>query len=214
MIGVHTVVLDTSTLTSPSQLAKFSAFHCASKSRPSCGRTPPRGCRLAGDAAIIRACPPGAHEPTQRIADSYRAATIKAAWYGPSLAELLTQVSPEFAVTPPIPGAHSISALLQHLLLWNERIRNVSNTNPLPPWQPEKEWAEPPIPWNELVARWNQSRDLLEERIRNFPMEDLSQQVLGRSYSCETMFNGIVQHAIYHSGQIAMVLSMLRSRPL
>jgi len=151
---------------------------------------------------------------SQRIADSYRAATIKAAWYGPSLAELLRQVSPEFAVTPPIPGAHSISALLQHLLLWNERIRNVSNTNPLPPWQPEKEWAEPPIPWDELVARWNQSRDLLEERIRDFPMGDLSQQVLGRSYSCETMFNGIVQHAIYHSGQIAMVLSMLRARPL
>jgi uncharacterized damage-inducible protein DinB len=151
---------------------------------------------------------------SQRIADSYRAATIKAAWYGPSLAELLAQVSPEFAVTPPIPGAHSISALLQHLLLWNERIRKASNTNPLPPWQPEKEWAEPPIPWNELVTRWNQSRDLLEERIRNLPMEDLSQQVLGRSYSCETMFNGIVQHTIYHSGQIAMVLSMLRSRPL
>ena len=149
---------------------------------------------------------------TQQIADSYCAATVKAAWYGPSLAELLAQISPELATTSPVPGSHSISELLQHLLLWNERIRNTSDSNSLPRWQPEKEWAEPPIPWNELVSRWNQSRELLEEKIRNFPIEDLAKQVAGRSYPYETMLHGIVQHAIYHSGQIAMVLSMFRSR--
>jgi uncharacterized damage-inducible protein DinB len=149
---------------------------------------------------------------TQRIADSYRAATIKGAWYGPSLAEMLAEISPELATTPPAPGAHSISALLQHLLLWNERTRNTSDSHPMPRWQAEKEWAERAIPWNELVARWNQSRGLLEEKIRNFPMEDLTKQVPGRGYPYETLLDGIVQHAIYHSGQIAMVLSMLRLR--
>ncbi len=151
---------------------------------------------------------------TQRIADSYRAVTLKGAWYGPTLAELLVQISPELAATPPNPGAHSISALLQHLLLWNERIRNTSDSHPLPRWQAEQEWAEPPIPWNELVARSNQSRDQLEERIRNFPTEDLPKQVPGRTYPYEKLLHGIVQHAIYHSGQIAMILSMLRSRSL
>jgi uncharacterized damage-inducible protein DinB len=151
---------------------------------------------------------------TQKIADSYRAATVKAAWYGPSLAELLAQISPELATTPPVPGSHSISELLQHLLLWNERIRNTSASNPLPPWQPKKDWAEPPIPWNELVSRWSQSRDLLEDKIRNFPVDDLAKQVPGRSYPYETLFHGIVEHTIYHSGQVAMVLSMLQSRSL
>jgi uncharacterized damage-inducible protein DinB len=151
---------------------------------------------------------------THRIADSYRAVTIKGAWYGPSLAELLADMSPELATTPPTPGAHTISALLQHLLLWNERVRNTTSNNPLARWQAEEEWAEPPIPWNELLARWNQSRDLLEDKIRKFPIEDLAKQVSGRSYPYETMLHGIVQHAIYHSGQIAMVLSMLRRRSL
>ena len=82
----------------------------------------------------------------------------------------------------------------------------------MPRWEAEKEWAEPPIPWKELVTRWNQSRDLLEEKIRNFPVEDLAKQVAGRSYPYEAVFRGIVEHAIYHCGQIAMVLSMLRSR--
>ena len=148
---------------------------------------------------------------TQRIADSYRAVTIKDAWYGPSLAELLAQTSPELAIRPPLRGAHSVAALLQHLLLWNERVRHTCDGQPLPAWQAEKEWAEPPIPWTELVDRWNQSRDLLEEKIRNFPPENLPKQVPGRSYPYEKLLDGIVQHAIYHAGQIAMISSMLRS---
>jgi uncharacterized damage-inducible protein DinB len=150
---------------------------------------------------------------TQKIADSYRAATVKAAWYGPSLAELLARIPPELA-TPPVPGSHSISELLQHLLLWNERIRNTSDTNSLPPWRPEKDWAEPPIPWNELVSKWSQSRELLEDKIRNFPIDDLAKQVPGRNYPYETLFHGAVEHTIYHSGQIAIVLSMLQSRSM
>ena len=79
---------------------------------------------------------------TQRIADSYRAATVKGAWYGPTLAELLAGISPELAIKAPLPEAHSIAALLQHLLLWNERIRNTSDSNLMPRWDAEREWAE------------------------------------------------------------------------
>lgn len=149
---------------------------------------------------------------TQQIADAYRAVTVKGAWYAPSLAELLAGISAELATTPPVPGAHSISALLQHLLLWNERVRVAADGNPLARWEPEKEWAEPPIPWKELLTRWNQSRDSLEDKIRSFPIENLVKQVSGRNYPYETMLQGIVQHAVYHSGQIAMIASMLRSR--
>ena len=149
---------------------------------------------------------------TQQIADSYRAVTLKGAWYGPTLAELIAKTSPEEAVTPPVPGAHSVSTLLQHLLLWNERVRKTCEGTPMPRWEAEKEWAEPPIAWKELVARWNQSRDGLEASIRTFPDQDLGKQVPGRDYPYQTLLPGIVQHTIHHSGQIAMVLSMLRLR--
>ena len=148
----------------------------------------------------------------QHIADAYRRVTVKGAWYGPSLAELLEQITPEIAVTPPAPGGNTIAAILQHLLLWNERIRNTSEITPLPRWEPEKEWAEPPIEWSELVAQWCRSRDLLEDHLRNFPEHDISKQVPGRAYAYETMLSGIVEHAIWHSGQIAMILGILRSR--
>ncbi len=148
----------------------------------------------------------------QEIAEAYRAVTIKGAWYGPTVAELLERISPEAATTVPAPGAHTIAELQQHLLLWNERIRKTDESHPMPKWEAEKEWAEPAIPWNELVARWRQSRDLLEERMRNFPVADLGKQTPGRSYPYEFLLNGIVQHTIWHSGQIAMVLSMVRGR--
>ncbi len=148
---------------------------------------------------------------TEQIADAYRAATTEGAWYGPTLAELIAKTSPELAATRPLPKNNSILALLQHLLLWNERIRNTSATTPLPKWDAEKEWGEPLLPWNELVSRWNRSRDLQEQRIRAFPVTDLSKQVPGRTYNYEKLLQGSVDHVIYHSGQISMILSMLRS---
>ncbi len=148
----------------------------------------------------------------QEIADAYREVTIKGAWYGPTIAELLAKLSPELVTKVPAPGAHTISELLQHLLLWNERIRNTSESSPMPKWEAEKEWGEAAIPWSDLVARWNRSRDLLEERMRNFPEEDLGKQTPGRNYPYEFMLRGIVQHAIYHGGQIAMVLSMVKGK--
>jgi len=152
----------------------------------------------------------GALSETLRIADAYRAVTIQGAWYGPTVAELLAKISAEEATKAPVAGGHSISELLQHLLLWNERARKTVEGQPMPKWEAEKEWAEAAIPWNELVARWKQSRDLLEERIRRFPVADLVKQVPGRAYAYEELLPGIVQHTIYHSGQIAMVLSMVR----
>ena len=146
------------------------------------------------------------------IAEAYRAVTIKGAWYGPTVAELLERITPEAAIEAAVPGAHTIAELLQHLLLWNERIRKTDERHPMPKWEAEKEWAEPAIPWGELVEGWKQSRDLLEQRMRNFPVGDLGKQTPGRDYPYEFMWNGIVQHTIWHSGQIAMVLSMLREK--
>jgi len=149
---------------------------------------------------------------SEEVADAYRKVTVAGAWYGPSVAELLARITPLQAATKPAGGTHSIAELLQHLLLWNERIRKTSESCPLPKWEAEKEWAEAAIPWNELVERWNKSRDLLEERMRQFPTEDLDKQTPGRAYPYELLLNGIVQHTIWHAGQMAMVHSMVKGK--
>jgi uncharacterized damage-inducible protein DinB len=147
------------------------------------------------------------------LAEQYRAATVKGAWYGPALAEMLEKISPAMAMKAPVAEANSIAALLQHILLWNERARNTSENNPLPNWEAERDWAEPELPWAELLPRWNNSRNLLEEHIRYFPVEQLAKQVPGRNYSYEKLLTGIVQHTIYHAGQIAMIMGTLSRTP-
>ena len=78
---------------------------------------------------------------------------------------------------------------------------------------PEQAVTKPvAFPWNELVERWNKSRDLLEERVRHFPVGDLEKQTPGRTYPYELLLNGIVQHTIWHAGQIAMVHSMVKGK--
>ena len=134
------------------------------------------------------------------IAAAYRAVTVKGAWYGPTIGEMLAEITPEMAVKKPAGASHTIAELLQHLLLW------------MPKWEAEKEWAEAAIPWKELLQQWNRSRDLLEERMRNFPEADLGKQTPGRTYPYEYVLNGIVQHTIWHGGQIAMVRSMVKGK--
>jgi uncharacterized damage-inducible protein DinB len=148
----------------------------------------------------------------EETAERYRAVTVAGAWYGPTVAEMIAKIPAELASVAPMEGAHSIAELLQHMLLWNERIRNTSQSCPMPKWEAEKEWAEAAIPWTELVERWNRSRDLLEERMRSFPDADLGKQTPGRTYPYEKMWEGILQHAIYHSGQMAMVLSIVKKK--
>ena len=148
----------------------------------------------------------------EEIAAAYRAATVKGAWYGPAIAEMLAEITPAMGTAKPVGATHTIAELVQHLLLWNERIRNTNEDCPMPKWEAEKEWGEAPIPWNELLERWNKSRDLLEKRMRDFPEEDLGKQTPGRTYPYEFMLNGIVQHTIWHGGQIAMVRSMVKRK--
>lgn len=147
---------------------------------------------------------------SQLVAAQYRKATLENAWYGPSLAELIARVGPETASFAISPGGHSPTALLQHLLLWNDRILGAVNGTPMPPWNAEQEWAEPLRPWDTLVAQWRESRDQLEKAIEEFPIARLDQTVPGRDYEFRHMLNGAVHHVIYHAGQIASTLARSR----
>lgn len=48
--------------------------------------------------------------------------------------------------------------------------------------------------------------------IWTFPFEDLENQAPGRNYPYRTMFEGIGQHTIDHSGRVAIIPSILRSQ--
>jgi hypothetical protein len=72
-----------------------------------------------------------------------------------------------------------------------------------------KDWPEPgpnePSAWTAAVESLLRSGDRLAQAIEQFTDERLRDTVPGRDYDFYYLFHGIVQHSLYHGGQIAML---------
>jgi uncharacterized damage-inducible protein DinB len=142
-----------------------------------------------------------------RIADQLHRAYRGAAWHGPSLKAILTDVTEDRAATRPASGAHSIWEIVLHITAWlrigRERLtapeaRTVSD---------EEDWPEPGRSWTETLAALETEERALEEAILHFPEERLQERApAAEPQTFYVLLHGVVQHTLYHAGQI-MVLN-------
>jgi uncharacterized damage-inducible protein DinB len=152
---------------------------------------------------------------SERIADQLRRAVEGEAWHGPSLREVLDGVTAQQVAAKPVAGAHSIWELTLHIAVWanacrrrmhGERVKVTS----------EEDWEKIP---DTSDAAWQRARDrvfadlhALVDAIGKFDDARLFDQVLsqtGKPYSIWFMLHGIVQHTLYHAGQIALLKKAL-----
>jgi len=137
-----------------------------------------------------------------RIRDQLERAYRGEAWHGPSLREVLAGVDEEAAAKRPVPN-HTIRELVSHVLAWEkealERFRR-SGTDELPP---EKDWPENSLGWDELLDELDETHELLSGVIETLDDEALERGVLGSPASLYHLLHGIIQHNLYHAGQIA-----------
>jgi uncharacterized damage-inducible protein DinB len=148
---------------------------------------------------------------TARLADQIRRAFEGEAWHGDSLLEILAGVSAKTAAAHPIPNAHSIWELLLHIQAWDDvTIRRAGGTAV----QPTGEKNFPPVrdtseaAWQQAVAGVRKTHEELVRTVAAFPDARLDEQVPGKSqdyYNFYYLFSGIVQHELYHAGQIALL---------
>jgi uncharacterized damage-inducible protein DinB len=145
------------------------------------------------------------------IADQIRRAFWGESWHGPSVREVLADVSAEDAAAHPIPGAHSIWEIVLHLTGgYNLVLRRVRGERAR--LSPEEEW--PPVA-RVSVEAWRESQHALEQlnqqlqgAVHAFPTERLSQE-LGSEYPAYIQFCGAPQHDLYHAGQIVILKKAL-----
>lgn len=145
-----------------------------------------------------------------RIADQARRAFEGEAWHGSSLKELLENVSYEQANKKPLAGAHSIWELALHIAVWVEASEASVHGTPMPKivgtvedWPPVKDAS--PAAWTKAKDRLFRSGVQLSQTISKFSDERLHDIVPGRKYDFYHLFHGIVQHSLYHGGQIAIL---------
>jgi uncharacterized damage-inducible protein DinB len=150
-----------------------------------------------------------------RIADQLRRAFSGKAWHGPDLRELLANVTAEQAAARPLPAAHSIWELVLHIEVWAHAALEATKGTPMPKIVgTEQDWrsgGNGDAAWTSARDRLFSTGEQLAQAIERFGDERLQEIVPGRKYDFYYLFHGIVQHSLYHGGQIAMLKKALVS---
>jgi uncharacterized damage-inducible protein DinB len=148
---------------------------------------------------------------TVRLADQIRRAFEGSAWHGDSVLELLAEVNAKTAAAHPIKNAHSIWELLLHIAAWDGAVcRRIGGTaitlSDDQNFPPVKETSD--AAWRQAIESTKRTHNELIKAIAAFPDSRLQEQVPGKMqsyYNFYYMFSGIVQHELYHAGQIALL---------
>jgi uncharacterized damage-inducible protein DinB len=143
-----------------------------------------------------------------RIADLLRRAFDGHAWHGPALMELLEDVDAATAAAKPLPTVHSIWELVLHIAAWDGAVhRRIAGHKA----QLKGKQNFPPVPepseaaWREAVAQAKRTHDALVNTVAGLPDSRLCDRVPGKRYDFYYMLHGLVQHELYHAGQIAIL---------
>jgi uncharacterized damage-inducible protein DinB len=148
---------------------------------------------------------------SERLADQIRRAFEGEAWHGDSLLELLKGVNAATAAAKPIKNAHSIWELILHIAAWDDIVRQRTGGKAVMPtdeqnFPPVKDTSE--AAWHKALEDAKRAHNELVKAVAAFPDSRLQEQVPGKTqnyYNFFYMFSGIVQHELYHAGQIALL---------
>ncbi|HYR44743.1 MAG TPA: DinB family protein [Terriglobia bacterium] len=135
------------------------------------------------------------------------------AWHGPSVLELLRDVTPESAYAHPIAGAHSIWELVLHLAgTYKLVLRRMQGSES--PLSPDEDWPSVPSPtpsnWQDAIGSLRDLNGEVRRAVLGFSPERLDRPLVAKpAYTAYTQFIGITQHDTYHGGQIALLKKAL-----
>jgi uncharacterized damage-inducible protein DinB len=150
-----------------------------------------------------------------RIVDQLEREHAGDPWHGSPLSAILEGVTSQQAASKPLADAHSIWELVLHMTGWkNETRRRLSGA---PAGEPENgDW--PAVEqtsaehWAQALEHLELAHRLLVSAVKDFPEPDLyvptndaRMRELGVGVTYYELLHGIVQHDVYHAGQIAIL---------
>ena len=155
------------------------------------------------------------NKETQYLIKSFEATLSGQPWFGRAVYEILGEVDESKANTKPNDTEHSMIELLWHMNTWAEFVlgslenRTVEQMKEIG----ANDWRniDPKVhTWKkgieQLKATHNKIIELLGQKTDD---SFLSEIVPTRKFNFRFMLNGLVQHNIYHLGQVAYIKKML-----
>jgi len=134
------------------------------------------------------------------------------AWHGPSLMQLLEGLSAEDASKHPVHDVHSIWELVNHIVAWNAIVRRriegeIVSVTPEMDWPPV--WEASEMAWKRSLELLSEGRALLRAKVEGLMENQLEAIPAGKNYTNYVMLHGLIQHDLYHAGQIAILKKAL-----
>lgn len=149
-----------------------------------------------------------------RILDQLKRAYEGPGWHGPSVKELLNGVTAAQAHARPLANGHTIYELVRHIAVWEDVGRrrlegdpaNVEISSP-EDWPPPEDTSE--AAWEQAKVALDRSHQALVDAIKSVPESRLDEPILPGKSNVYVTLHGVIQHDLYHAGQIAMLKKAL-----
>jgi len=152
-----------------------------------------------------------------RITDQLRRAFYGEAWHGPAVQEVLTGVTSQQAASKVLSNAHTIWELVLHIAAWKSIVQARLRGEPAREIRPEEDW--PPVgdtgetAWKRALEHLEKSHKSLVETASKLDDEKLDQPAAPGASSAYILLHGVVQHDLYHAGQIALLKKTFPASP-
>jgi hypothetical protein len=145
---------------------------------------------------------------TERITDQLNRAFVGEAWHGPAVLEILDGVTAEQAAAHSLDGGHSIWELALHIEAWlragAKRLQGdraqLSDAEDWPAVTGSDEQT-----WKQVQESIKQAHDELRRAILLLDDSRLDQPIIEGMSSVYVTLHGVIQHSLYHAGQIAIL---------
>ena len=149
------------------------------------------------------------------ILDQFEAVHVKSAWYGKPAMELFGEVDEAMVYQRPNNNSHSLIDLLYHMITWQEftlrRLKRIKEDNPADIEKLDWRGIDPAVhTWKRGLEEFESTFRGIRDFLQIAPDSLLEETVDYRDYNFRELLNGIVQHNIYHLGQVAYVHKLLK----
>lgn len=148
----------------------------------------------------------------QQIAMLNRRSFSGPAWHGPSVEEVVANITADQAAARPALGKFSIWQHIRHMIFWKDKLTNAVRGNVIPRSSqvaPEENW--PTITdtseeaWQITMSELRASQQRLLDALTDFSETRLSDTVKGRDYDFAFALYSMPCHDTYHAAQIVLL---------
>jgi uncharacterized damage-inducible protein DinB len=148
-----------------------------------------------------------------RIKDQFHRVFAGPSWHGASVIEVIDGLTLAEAQSRPIPGAHSIGELLRHLIAWRTLVVHRLRGDDAYKVTAALDWTPGPaseLEWMEALEQLRASQREILLLLGRFNPRLLDDPAPGSEVTWHTLFHGLLQHDLYHLGQIGLLKKALR----